>query len=207
MKKNESKKNMFYNLLDIVTDSVGNVINNISKLLADKKKSNLIKAIIRVVCALILIALLEIPFFLVGKIGEGIIYLCNMTFNSLITSVWYSFIEYSYLIFSLIIFSKLIVDMSFDKKYNFQIKKTKQSSKNIYSVIENITKALIGISLIPIVLLSVFLFALLGMEICLLVNGIWIISPILIVVGLLFIIIPLLSYIYDIVFLDKGGKK
>lgn len=207
MKKKGSNKNIFLNLLDMVSDAVDVIVHKISKFLMDKKKNNIVKAIIRVVCALIIITVLEIPFFLVGKIGEGILYLCNMKFNNLIVDIWCSIIDYAYLIFSLILFFKIIVDMSKKKNYSFEIKNSKQVVNNLYYAIELVLKIIIVISLIPLYLLGILLFAVLGMLIGFLTHGIYILGPILIVVGLLIMIAFLLLYLYDVVYEDREVKN
>jgi len=199
MKKKDSKKNVLLNLLDIVSDTVLVIIKKINKLLNDKKKSTLVKAIIRVVCALIIVALLEIPFFLIGKIGEGILFLFDITFSELAISIWGSLVEYAYLIFSLIVFLKIIIDMSKKKEYSLEIKDSKQIGNNLYYAIELVLKIIIGVSLIPLVLLYLLLFAMLGMFIGFLTHGIFILGPILMIIGLIIMTTFLLLYLHDIV--------
>ena len=199
MKKKDSKKNVLLNLLDIVSDTVLVIIKKVNKLLNDKKKSTLVKAIIRVVCALIIVALLEIPFFLIEKIGEGILFLFDIAFSELAISIWGSLVEYAYLIFSLIVFLKIIIDMSKKKEYSLEIKDSKQIGNNLYYAIELVLKIIIGVSLIPLVLLYLLLFAMLGGVIGFLTHGIFILGPILMIIGLIIMITFLLLYLYDIV--------
>jgi hypothetical protein len=51
------------------------------------------------------------------------------------------------------------------------------------------------------------LFAILGMLLCLITNGIIIIGPILIILGFIVFLCTSLSYITDIVYFDEGGNK
>lgn len=213
MKKNnkkEIKKEKKYSInfiLDSVTEIIVTAIKKINKYLTNKSKSIIVKSIIRIALCLILLGFLEIPFLIVGKIGEGIIYLLTSTFKEVFSSIWISAINYSYLIFSLIILFKVVTEMSKRKEYKFEVKESTKIGENIYYAFNTILKVMIYISLIPLCLIGLLLFAILGMFICLITHGIFIIGPILTVVGLIIIITSSLSYIYDIVESDKGGNK
>lgn len=209
MKKEKSKKNKYSLafILDFVTDSFVTAIKKINKFLTDKKKNVIVRAIIRVIVCLLMLSILEIPFFLVGKLGLGIIYLLTTTFRDSISLIWVSVIDYSYMIFSFIVLFKVVFDMSKRKDYKIELNAKNKKENNLYETICIVLKAIIGIALIPLMLVALLLFAVLGMLICLITHGFYIISPIIITVGLLIIICTSLSYISDIVFFDEGGKK
>lgn len=207
MKKNKTKQNVFFHLLDVLSDAVSIIIQKINKFLTDKKKSSIFKIIIRFVCAFILIFLLEIPFFLVKKTGEGVLYLCDFTLHNLANGMWGSFVDYAYILFALIFSFKIVVDMAKKKEYNFIVKKSKQEVNNLYYSLQDVLKVIIAIFLVPLGILVIVLFAGLGMQIALLTHGIYVFGPMLMIVGLLLIVTFLLSYLYDIVFPDKGGKE
>ena len=207
MKKKGLKKNPFGYLLDLSSNAVVNLVKWLNKVLNDKKKSALTKTIIRIACCLILLALLEIPFLIVGKVGEGILYLCNFTFNNELLHGWNFLIKYAYLIFALILLLNTVVDMSKKKEYNFELNNSLQSGKNLYYAVTLVLKIVITVVLIPLMLLAIVLFAVLGMTISLITHGIYVLGPILIIAGLLIMICFTLSYLYDVINPKKGGNK
>lgn len=204
---NEKKKYSFSYLLDIITDSFVVAIKKVNKFLADKKKNVIVRIIIRIVCCLLILAILKAPFFALGKVGEGIIYLLGTTFREVFASIWISVVSYAYWLFSLIIFFKVIYDMSNRKDYKIEIKQSIQIGNNLYYAIKVILKIMITISLIPLMLVAIMLFALLGMLICFITHGMYIFGPFLIIIGLIVMVVASLSYISDIVLFDKGDDN
>lgn len=206
----ENKKNIKYSfnyLLDFVTNLFINAIKKINKFLTDKKKNVIVRFIIRIAFCLLMLAILEIPFIIVEKIGVGILYLLGITFKDYLSVIWINVIDYVYILFSLIVLFRVIYDMSKRKDYKIEIKESNNANDNLYYVINTGLKVLIAVSLIPLILMGLMLFAVLGMLICFITNGVFILGPIIMVIGLLIMIISSLSYIYDIVFFDKGGNK
>ncbi|MBQ7136368.1 MAG: hypothetical protein IJO43_00125 [Bacilli bacterium] len=200
-KDNQNKYNLS-SILDFLTNKIVIVIKKINKVLTDKKKSTTIRAIIRIVLCVLILGVLEVPFFLLGKIGEIAVYLISPPFKEEISVTLISIIDYSYLLFSLITFFKVLLDMSQNKEYKLEIK-----DNNLYEIICTVLKVLISLSLIPLILMIVLLFLILGMLICLMTHNMMIIGPIIIVIGLIIVILTTLSYIYDIVFSNERGNK
>lgn len=207
MKKRVIDKNCFNNILDNFSNFVVGLIKKLNKLLNSKKKSGLLNAIVRIICCLILICVLKIPFLLIGKTVEGILYLFNLPFNELILHGWTFTYELAYVIFELIILMKTISDMSKKKEFSFEIKGSLEKGKEVYTTVYKVLRILLILSLIPIVLIGVMLLAILGMLFGFITHGVYILGPILMAVGLLIIISIVLSYMYDILFDEKGGKK
>lgn len=207
MMKNVINKNCFNNILDAFSNFVIEFIKKLNKLLNSKKKKGLINAIIRIICCLILIYILKIPVYLIGKIIEGIIYACKLSFNELIISGWTFTYELFYIIIELIILIKIINNMSNRKEFAFEVQGSLEKGKEVYTTIYKVLRVLLILSLIPAVLLWLILLAILGMIIGFITHGIYILGPILIVVGLLIIISVVLLQLYDILFDEKGGKK
>lgn len=208
--KKENKKNKKYSLnylLDFVTDLIVVGIKKINKFLSNKKTNVIVKSIVRVLLCMIILSLLEIPFFVIDKIGTVIISMFTLTFREMFTNIWQYVVHYTWLLVTLIILFKVILDMSKRKEYKIEIKEKDKFSDGLYSSIINLIKVLISITLIPLILVTLLLFAILGMLVCFITNGIIIIGPILVVAGLIIIAGTILSYISDIVYFDEGGKK
>lgn len=201
------KKCSFYSVLDIVTDAFVNVIKKVNKFLTDKKKSVGVRLIIRMICCLVMLAILKIPFLIVGELGEIIINFLGLTFNELVSDIWSETIDYAWLISSLVIIFKVICDVSKRKDYKIEVKESTKIGDDLYSAVGLLFKIIIAISLIPLMLVALLLFALFGMLICLITHGIYIIGPIIMVIGLLIMAVTSLSYVSDIVFFGKGGNK
>lgn len=202
-----SKKYSFNYLLDVVSDAFITAIKKVNKFLTDKKKNVIVKIIVRIICCLIMLAILEVPFFIVGRLGVGIIYLLSTTMREVLSAIWISAIDYTYCIFSLIVLFKVIYDMSKSKKYKMEIKESTKIGDNLYYVAETILRIMITVSLIPLILMDFMLFAVFGMLICFVTHGIYVFGPFLIVIGLIVMVTSSLSYISDIVLFDKGGDK
>lgn len=207
MEKKVIDKNCFNNILDTFSNFVVELIKKLKKFLNSRKKSGLVNAIVRIICCLILIYILKIPFLLIGKTVEGIIYLRKLPFNELIISGWTFTYELAYVIFELIILMEVICNMSTKKEFTFEVKGSLEKGKEIYTTIYKVLRVLLILSLIPVLLLCAILLAILGMLVGFITHGIYILGPILIVVGLLIMISVFLSYMYDILFDEKGGKK
>lgn len=205
-KKETNKKSLNY-VLDVSSNFVIELIKKLNKLLNSKKKSGLINAVIRIICCLILIYILKIPFFLIGKTVEGIIYLCKLPFNELIISGWSFTCELSYVIISLIILVKTIRDMRDKKEFSFEVKGSLEKGKEVYKTIYKILRVLLVLSLVPVILIWIMLLAILGMITGFITHGIYTLGPILIVVGLLIIVCVVLARMYDFIYCEEGGKK
>ena len=207
MKKKESKKYTFNYFLDIVSDAFITVIKKVNKFLTDKKKSTAVKVIVRIICCLLMLSILSIPFWVLGNIGQGIIYLCGTTFKEGIMVIWNAMIQYAYILFTLVILFKVIYNMSKRKEYQLEVKDSKQIGNNIYYAIQVVLKILIVISIIPIVLFEILLFASLGMLIAFITHGIYFFGPFLIVIGLIIMASTILSYIFNSTVIEKGGDE
>lgn len=204
MVKKSTNKNRSFDLLGVASTIIYNFVCKINKFFNNKKNHNILKTIIRFMCALIIVALLKIPFFLVGKIGEVIINLFSLPASKLLGNIWFSVIEYAYLIFSFIAIFKIITDMSNKKEYNFEIKNSKHTINKLYYVIKQVLIVIIEIILIPLYLFCILLFVVLGMIFGLLTHGIYTFGSLLMIIGLLISVIFLLLYIHDFVY---GNKK
>ena len=207
VKKTKKKKITLNYILDFATDTCIKAIKEVNKFLTNKKQNVLVRVIIRIAVCLLLLAILEVPFLLGEKIGLGIIYLVSSTYRDVISSIWNSAIDYSYLIFSSIVLLKVIYTMSKNKDYKFEIKENTRLSDNLYYAACLILKLIIGVSLIPMILICLMLFAIFGMLFCLITHGIIIIGPLIIVAGLIVLLCTCLSYISDVVYFDEGGNK
>lgn len=209
-KKTTSKKEQKYSFnyfLDVLTSAFITAIKKVNSFLSNKKDKPIAKAIIRIISCLLLLWILKLPFFIVGKLGEAIIYLFGSAFKWGIFAVWTSTIDYAYGIISLIILFKVIYNMARNKEYQFSIKENPQIGKNFYCALESIFQVIIGIALIPLMLADLFLFSALGMLFAVLSHGILIIGPFIMVIGLIVMVSVSLSYVSDAVYFDKGGEK
>lgn len=208
-KKEVKKENKysFNSLLDILTSTFITAIKKISGFLSNKTQKPIAKAIIRIISCLIMLWILKIPFFIIGKIGEAIILVFGSAFKLILSAMWTSTIGYAYGIICLIILFKVIYRMSKDKEYQFEIKESKQVGKNLYTAIQSIFQVIIGISLIPLMLSDLFLFCALGMMFAVLSHGILVVGPFIMIIGLIIMVSISLSYIADVVYFDKGGDE
>lgn len=207
MKKKESNINYFTYVLDLVSNFVVNVIKKVNKLLTSKRKGGFVKAVIRIICCLFLLSILKIPVELIGKAIYGILYLCNIPFDTLILNSWTLTYETIYMIISLIILMKTAFNISNNKEFAFEYKGSLENSKKVYETGYNVLRIFTIISFIPLVLFGVLLFALLGIFVGFISHGMYLFGPILMVAGLLIVLCFLLSYLYDVVFDNKGGNK
>lgn len=207
MKKKESKKYTFNYFLDIVSDAFITVIKKLNKFLTDKKKGVVVKVIVRFICCLLLISILGIPFFVLGNIGEGIIYLCGTTFKEGVIVIWKNLVQYAYILFTLVILFKVIYNMSKRKEFSLEINGSKQIGNNLYYAVQVFLKIIIVISIIPIILFEILLFASLGMLIAFITHGIYFFGPFLIIIGLIIMGSTILSYIFNSTVIEKGGSK
>lgn len=208
--KKNKRKESFISLLDFLTEIVVETVKKVNKFLTLKKTSPIVKAVIKLLLCLFLLYCFESIFSVLEILGEKVILLLTETSTEFITTIWSIFVNYSYLITSLVLLFKVINDMSKRKEYNVEIKKEndkKEARESLYTTIASILKIIISFVLIPIILLVLLLFAILGMLIYLITHGIFVVSPFLIVIGLIIIICTSLSYIYDLITLDEGGLK
>ena len=205
MKKN--KKYSLSNFLDIITEGFVVLIKKINKYLTSKKTNGLSLFLIRLVCCLLVLAVLRVPFLVVGKLGEVIIDVLSSTLGDALSLVWVGTVDYAFSIFSLIVVFKVITEMSKRKEYKISFKESTKVGDNLYYFFKTILKLIIVISLIPLILVTLMLFAILGMTICIVTHGMFVIGPVLIVVGLVVITVSTLSYVSDVVFFDKGGRE
>lgn len=203
MKKDSSKKFSFVTLLDFITNAFVEFIKIVNKYLKDKSKNVVVRIIIRILCCSLLLAILKIPFMVVGLLGEGIIYLLGTTFFSTWTLTWRGIVSYAYYLTCLVIFVKMVYDMSKRKDYKITVKSSPKMGGNIYYAVGVILKLIVVVSIIPLVLVLLLLFAFLGMLLCLLTHGLVLVGPFVMVIGIIVMITSSLSYITDTVFFDK----
>lgn len=210
MKKENKKvrnKYSFNNLLDILTSTFITAIKKINGFFSNKTQKPIAKAVVRIICCLIMLCILKLPFFIIGKIGEAIILVFSSAFKLILSTIWISTIDYAYGIICLIILFKVIYRMSKEKEYQFEIKESKQVGKNLYTAIQSIFQVIIGISLIPLMLADLFLFCSLGMMFAILSHGILVVGPFIMIIGLIIMVSISLSYIADVVYFNKGGDE
>lgn len=203
MKKDSSKKFSFVTLLDFITNAFVEFIKLVNKYLKDKSKNVVVRIIIRILCCSLLLAILKVPFMVVGILGEGIIYLLGTTFFSTWTLTWTGIVSYAYYLTCLVIFVKMVYDMSKRKDYKITVKNSSKMGDNIYYAVGVILKLIVVVSIIPLVLVLLLLFAFLGMLLCLLTHGLVLVGPFVMVIGIIVMITSSLSYITDTVFFDK----
>lgn len=207
MKKKESNINYFTYVLDLVSNFVVNVIKKVNKLLTSKRKGGFVKAVIRIICCFFLLSILKIPVELIGKTIYGILYLCDIPFESLILNGWTLTYETIYMIVSLIILMKTVFNISDNKEFAFEYKGSLENGKKVYETCYNVLRIVTIVSFIPLALFGASLFAMLGMFVGFISHGMYLVGPILMIVGLLIILCFLVSYLYDVVFDNKGGNK
>lgn len=213
MKKNKIK--IRFTSLNLLIDDITNYLITILKkfkdIITNKKGSGILKLTIKLLVLFFLIWLLNIPFYLINKLGAMIIYKTSTTFNEILVQGWTMFISYVYIITStLIIFDTFIAILNDeaviiildDKKKNNALKK-----KLFYPIIKGI-KIIALILLIPLVIILISLFILLGTIIGLITQGASIYSLSIVNIGLIIIIFTITSFIYKWIFnKHKGVKK
>lgn len=203
LKEKQNKKFSFVTLLDFITNAFVEFIKLVNQYLKDKSKNVVVRIIIRVLCCLLLLAILKIPFMVVGLLGEGIIYLLGTTFFVTWSLTWTGIVGYVYYLTCLVIFVKMVYDMSQRKDYKITVKSSKKVGENIYYATGVILKLIVVVSIIPLALVLLLLFAFLGMLLCLLTHGLVLVGPFVMVIGIIVMITSSLSYITNTVFFDK----
>lgn len=203
LKEKQNKKFSFVTLLDFITNAFVEFIKLVNQYLKDKSKNVAVRIIIRILCCLLLLAILKIPFMVVGLLGEGIIYLLGTTFFATWSLTWTGIVGYAYYLTCLVIFVKMAYDMSQRKDYKITVKSSKKVGENIYYATGVILKLIVVVSIIPLALVLLLLFAFLGMLLCLLTHGLVLVGPFVMVIGIIVMITSSLSYITNTVFFDK----
>lgn len=203
LKEKQNKKFSFVTLLDFITNAFVEFIKLVNQYLKDKSKNVAVRIIIRILCCLLLLAILKIPFMVVGLLGEGIIYLLGTTFFATWSLTWTGIVGYAYYLTCLVIFVKMVYDMSQRKDYKITVKSSKKVGENIYYAVGVILKLIVVVSIIPLALVLLLLFAFLGMLLCLLTHGLVLVGPFVMVIGIIVMITSSLSYITNTVFFDK----
>ncbi len=219
---NSKRDNKFEDFIDFIVLRVENFVNKITK--QDSQK--IIEIVIYILLLILAFFLLKIPFWFVEAIGVGFLSLIGPPIGSGLIGLWVILLQITYFIvvvFSLIMFIKRITK---DDLINEQTKpnkkkkeviaesidettKTNSNSSNLLNVLTIIFKIGIFILALPLIF-SLFGFIIglvitLGILIGMMINGVFLMGPILIIIGFLIIIGSVISLIFYLIF--KGGLK
>ena len=90
--------------------------------------------------------------------------------------------------------------MSKRKEYSFSIKGSVKKGKELYEYILVALKTIIGFISVPLVLFAMLFFAMIGINLAMIKNGIHVIGPMMILIGFLITIVAALLKLLDILF-------
>lgn len=202
------KKEMsLVDLIDRLTVGAVEVLKKIGKLVNNKNSHDMVFIFTKVIVTLIVIALLNIPFTIVKDLGIVLIYEIGNTFRYLLSVSWALIVYLSYFILGVILFLKVFNSILKDKELNLieqNRRKDVHMKKKVFLPIIGFLKAVVVILNIPLVITLMLLFVVIGMSICLIVNGYGLFGLLLILIGLF---IMILSAVLILLNIRKGGNE
>ncbi len=194
-------------LIDYLTAGAVEVLKKIGKLVNNKNSHDIVYIFTKILITFCVIALLDIPFTLIKEFGVVLIYTIGNTFRQLLSTCW-SFIVYlSYFLLSVILFLKVFDSILKDKELNLieqNRRKDVHAKKKVFLPIISFLKVCLIILTIPLFLLLILILIIMGMNICLIVNGYGMFSTLFMIVG---VFIMILSALLMIINIKNGGNK
>lgn len=210
---NDKDEKSFSNFINSIIDSVDKFLSNIS----EKESKYIIRIIFYVLLALFGIWLIRIPFFIIEKIGVYTFDYFDSPIDTIFIGIWMFMVNIIYLL----IIIKIIFVIY--KRFNYKntIKKTdikaepkveeKEVKDNINvekvgtmfsSIFLLLLRMMIIIFTLPMFFVLIGLFIAIGFLINLWSEGVYVLGPILIILGLISLTWTLIRWIYHIAF-DK----
>lgn len=192
------------------------VANNIKTSNVDFTMEKVFELVIKFVIALLALAVLKIPFYIISEIGEGIFTMGFAPFNHITISIWKVLVEIVYVALCILIIFTLINKWIKEntKEVNEEIKEDKKSDniepkkKVKNDSCKNLILILIKI-FVCITILFPLLFVIIGMifalvfVVYLLIKGIEIYGILILLIGIIGLFIFLGDLIYGILFKNK----
>lgn len=199
-----------------LTEVTEEVANNIKTSNVDFTMEKVFELVIKFVIALLALAVLKIPFYIISEIGEGIFTMGFAPFNHITISIWKVLVEIVYVALCILIIFTLINKWIKEntKEVNEEIKEDKKSDniepkkKVKNDGCKNLILILIKI-FVCITILFPLLFVIIGMifalvfVVYLLIKGIEIYGILILLIGIIGLFIFLGDLIYGILFKNK----
>lgn len=198
--------NSLHVLIDDITNYIISILKKFKEFITNKKASGILKLTIKLLVLFIIIWLLNIPFYLINKLGIVIIDSFSSTFNEIIGRFWTILVSYTYIITSILIIYDTFISILKDEEIEIILndkKKNKKTKDKLFLPIIKGIKIIVLIFLVPLVLMLIILFMSLGALIGLTIQGISIYSLYLILIGLIIITISITSLLFNWMFIKN----
>ena len=202
------KKEMsLVDLVDYLTVGAVEVLKKIGKLVNNKNSHDVVFIFTKVIVTLLVIAFLNIPFTIIKDLGIVLIYEVGSTFRYLLSIGWTIIIYLSYFILGVILFLKVFNSILKDKELNLieqNRRKDVHMKKKVFLPIIGFLKAGVVVLTIPLVIALILILIVIGMSICLLVNGFGLFSLLIMLIGLF---VMILSAVLMLLNIRKGDNE
>lgn len=203
-----NNKNNFslLNFIDFITEKSLIYVKKAGKMISSKTKHDTVYIFSKIIITIIVLALLKIPFDLLKEIGVLLIYNIGSSFRNILSICLKSILDISYLILTLIVFLKVFESIWKNKEINFSENNRKKDRKikdNVFEPLVKFVKIFLDLCLIPLVIIIVFLFLIIAINIYYLINGYSLISLFFICFGLILMILSVVLIVTKII---KGGS-
>lgn len=220
--------------INFIVDKIVAFFHDFSELLSTQKGEDIIRIVFKVLIILLFIWLLKLPFYLIEGIGRMILRIFPYTFYHAFGNLFGIFVRFSYLVVAILLLYflvKRLVEEERPKEISkgkekvskkksreekkveskkLQVEESKDKKENYAAMMFQpffvLIKILVVIITLPIWACVIGLAVLLGLMICFLFQGVYMISFICIVLGLLLMGCALLGFIYHLAF-RKGGNQ
>ena len=185
-------------------------LNKLATIIKNDNYSSIIKTIIKLV-------LLVIIYFICSLIAEGlikggiyIIEYIGVTGTSILNGIWTTTVNFTYFLFIVVSIYQITEMAEKDKNFfslNKNKKKDKEIKKRIFFTLENITKILKTIALIPLFITDIGLLFVLGIMIGYLNQGIYLYSLFLTIIGLIIFFTTIIFLIKKLLSPENNNLK
>lgn len=178
MKKKELKSN---NILDTLSIRINDTLK--SSRISEDKRNNAFYWIFRVLILLLYIKLIDIIFDAIAFAGSAIIVDLSMSLRGLLSSSWVfiiNFMKFTICLYLLYSNLKVFTESAYYKNLYLEDNEMKKKKKKFFNIITIVLKALAVALLAMVGLIATIILLLLAMLISMLFNGIYFISPIII---------------------------
>ncbi|MFA5407634.1 MAG: DUF1700 domain-containing protein [Bacilli bacterium] len=197
------------------------VIDKILKYMDDafkKVDDKLAKRILTILCfvcvGFIGISLLHIPFIVIETLGFGLFRLIfsNNFIYGTVSVLWSLSLNICYFILVLwiaiyyinqIVLRYTTINLTKINNWKKELTKKEDNEKGTADILHSIFKVIIVLLTIPLITFDTILFTILFANITLIMNGVILFGPLMIIMGIIFLVSTLINVIYKSVF--KGG--
>lgn len=141
-----------------LSDFLFQKLNDLTKYLKTKHGANTVRLVLEFLILLILIRILELPFYLANLLGSQIISTFASTLKEILSFIWSFSLYYSYILYSLLTLFHFFKKLRDDKERLTVSNKTKTNNvfKEMIQSFSKLSKLIVRIFLIPFFLIAIF---------------------------------------------------